>query len=94
MHLGKFLITKNTFMAQNSEGTVGPTQQCNMPLLCLCSLLAATSQFSVSIAWPENAIDLLRNANNMRNATCVDTLFILILCLWSIMKDVKSIITM
>ena len=52
------------------------TQQCNMcPYICLCSLLAATSQFRVYIDSIGQKIQLTgwENANNMRNATCADT---------------------
>ena len=52
------------------------TQQCNMcPYICLCSLLAATSQFRVYIDSIGQKIQLTgwENANNMHNATCADT---------------------
>ena len=48
------------------------TQQCNPVPLSLCSLLAATSQFSVLISQIMQLTDWL-NANNMRNVTCADT---------------------
>ena len=43
------------------------TQQCNV----LCSLLAATSQFSVLIGQRNQLINW-DNGNDMRNATCAD----------------------
>ena len=49
------------------EWTVGPLSSATCPQ-CLCSLLAATSQFSVFIGQR-----MQLNANNMRNATDAQT---------------------
>ena len=54
-----------------ANGQKGHSAVQHVPL-CLCSLLAATSQFSVIIDQKMQLTDW-ENANSMRNATCVDT---------------------
>ena len=56
---------------QYSEWTVGPLSSATCSL-CLCSLLAATSQFSVFIG-QKMQLTGWENANNMRKAICADT---------------------
>ena len=51
------------------------TQQCNVVFYVyadLCSLLAATSQFSILIG-QKMQLTGYHNGNEMRDATCVDT---------------------
>ena len=57
--------------AQYSEWTVGPLSSVTCAL-CLCSLLAAISQFRVSIG-QKMQLTGYENANNMRNAKCAGT---------------------
>ena len=58
-------------MSQYSEWTVGPLSGATCHL-CLCSLLAANSQFSIPIG-QKMQLTGWDNANNMRNAIWADT---------------------
>ena len=59
------------YRSQYSEWTVGPLSSVTCAL-CLCSLLAAISQFRVSIG-QKMQLTGYENANNMRNAKCAGT---------------------
>ena len=60
-------------LRQHSEWIVGPLSSVTCaPTVCLCSLLAATSQFRVSIG-QKMQLTGWENANNMRNAKCAGT---------------------